>query len=136
MPTTTAAGSFVMKTWEETDYTAKDALPRLATVKAADTFSGAIEADAVVRYTIIYLTESTGSFIGMRTFSGSLEGRDGSFTVQEHGTFEGTTVTSHFDVVEGSGTGDLAGLTGRGGFTAVQGEETYPYTFEYQFGSR
>jgi hypothetical protein len=135
MTTTTAVGSFAMKTWEETDYTARDALPRLATVEAADTFSGAIEADAVVRYTIIYLTESSGSFIGMRTFTGSLEGREGSFTVQERGTFEGTTVTSRFEVIEGSGTGALTGLTGSGEFTAVQGEESYPYTFDYDLGN-
>jgi len=134
MTTQTVSGTFAMKTWNEADYTAKDALPRLATVEAADTFSGAIEADAVVRYTIIYITESAGSFVGMRTFTGAVDGRDGSFTVRELGTFEGTTVTSQFEVVEGSGTGALAGLSGSGSFTAVHGEDTYPYTFEYTLG--
>jgi hypothetical protein len=131
MTAQSATGSFVMKTWNETDYTAKEALPRLATVEAADTFSGAIEADTVVRYTIIYVTESTGSFVGMRTFTGSLDGREGSFTVREQGIFEGTTVSSRFEVVEGSGTGELVGLTGSGEFTAIQGEANYPYTFDY-----
>jgi hypothetical protein len=44
--------------------------------------------------------------------TGSLDGRSGSFVLQGDGTFDGTTARGRSNVVEGSGTGELSGLTG------------------------
>jgi len=132
--TTATTGTFAMKTWEEASYTAQDTLPRLATVQSENTFTGPVEAETVLHYVIIYLSERRGTFTGMQTFTGSVEGRSGSFTVQEEGGWDGTTVTGRFTVVPGSGTGDLAGMSGSGAYTAIHGESAYPYTFEYRLG--
>ncbi len=132
---TTTAGTFTYKNWEERFYTDEATLPKLSTVESSNTYSGVIEAETVLRYTMIYLTESRGVFTGLQTFTGTVDGRRGSFTVQEQGSWEDTTVTSEFTVIPGSGTGELAGISGSGEYRAVQGEETYPYTFEYDFGS-
>jgi hypothetical protein len=130
--TTATAGTFAMKTWEESSYTAEDAFPRLATVQSENTYSGLIEAETVLRYVIIYLSDTQGTFTGMQTFTGSVAGKAGSFTVQEEGGWDGTTVTGRYTVVPGSGTGELTGITGSGEYTAVHGESAYPYTFEYR----
>lgn len=69
----------------------------------------------------------------MEILSGSLDGREGTFVVEERGSF-GTdgTVYCSFEVVPGSGTGELTGLRGTGSFTAEHGAPSVPYTFAYE----
>ncbi|MEU9720552.1 DUF3224 domain-containing protein [Streptomyces sp. NPDC047976] len=133
MPTRTTTGHFTYADWEERPAGPADALPRLAQATVANTFSGGIEAvGTVCAYTIAYLTATTGSYSGAELLTGSLDGRKGGFALEEHGTFheDGTTRCS-FTVVPGSGTGELTGLRGAGGFLARHGEQSVSYTFEY-----
>ncbi|MGY5126626.1 DUF3224 domain-containing protein [Streptomyces nigrescens] len=41
---------------------------------------------------------------------------------------------SFFEVVPGSGTGELAGLRGTGSFTTVPGASSFPCTFRHDLG--
>jgi hypothetical protein len=57
----------------------------------------------------------------------------GSFVLQDAGTLTGKTVSGTWFVVSGSGTGQLQGLRGKGGFTAELGQHaqiTLDYWFE------
>ncbi|MFJ6718613.1 MULTISPECIES: DUF3224 domain-containing protein [unclassified Streptomyces] len=133
MPTRTATGHFTAADWEERPAGPADTLPRLAQASVANTFSGGIEAAGTrCAYTIVYSTANTGSYTGLELFTGTLDGRTGTFALEERGTFEqdGTTHCS-FEVVPGSGTGELTGLRGTGGFLARHGEPSVPYTFTY-----
>jgi hypothetical protein len=61
-------------------------------------------------------------------------GRRGSFVLQSSGTYADNTARVTWFVVPGSGTDELAGLSGQGGYTS--GHEDYPnvpYTLEYEF---
>ncbi|MEU3724136.1 DUF3224 domain-containing protein [Streptomyces sp. NPDC031705] len=134
MPTRTATGHFTFTRWEEDPAGPADVLPRLARASVANTFSGGIEAAGTTcAYTIAYLTATTGTYTGIELLTGSLDGRKGGFAVEERGTFheDGTTRCS-FEVVPGSGTGELAGLRGTGSFLARHGEPSVPYTFAYE----
>ena len=51
-----------------------------------------------------------------------LAGREGTFALQDTGTVDGSIVSGGWFVVPGSGTGQLAGLRGDGGFRASLGE--------------
>jgi hypothetical protein len=44
--------------------------------------------------------------------SGEIDGRPGSFVMEGRGTYDGTTATSTYTVIPGSGSGELAGITG------------------------
>ncbi|MFJ3878104.1 DUF3224 domain-containing protein [Streptomyces sp. NPDC090077] len=132
-PTRTATGHFSFADWEERPAGTASAAPRLAQATVSNTFSGGIEAAGTVcAYTIAYLTETTGSYSGTELLAGTLDGRAGGFALAERGTFheDGTTRCS-FEVVPGSGTGELTGLRGTGSFLARHGEPSVPYTFEY-----
>jgi hypothetical protein len=62
-----------------------------------------------------------------------LGGRSGTFVFQDEGTLKDGTVSGTWFVVPGSGTGELGGLRGEGGFTATLGEGadiTLDYWFE------
>ena len=54
--------------------------------------------------------------------TGELAGREGTFVLQDAGTVDGSIVSGDWFVVPGSGTGQLAGLRGDGGFRANLGE--------------
>ncbi|MCX5205204.1 DUF3224 domain-containing protein [Streptomyces sp. NBC_00237] len=130
---TTVSGHFTYASWDEKDVTEAGASPRVSHASVVNTFTGGIAAaDTRCEYTCAYATETTGSFNGMEYISGQLDGHEGVFVVEERGRFgEDGTVHCTFEVVPGSGTGALTGLTGKGTFVAPHGEKSVPYTFEY-----
>ncbi|NBM16585.1 DUF3224 domain-containing protein [Streptomyces sp. GC420] len=132
--TSSTTGRFTFADWKENPVGGSETLPRLAHASVTNTFSGGIEADGTIcEYSIVYVTEKTGTFTGMQVLSGRLDGRRGTFVVEERGSFEADgTVHCAFEVVPGSGTEELAGLRGTGGYTARHGEPSYPYTFGYE----
>jgi hypothetical protein len=50
----------------------------------------------------------------------TLDGRAGSFVVEEAGRFEGGLAASTLTIMDGSGTGALAGMRGAGRFHATK----------------
>ena len=122
-----ASGSFSVSSWKEDAYDEPDGpegggkLTR-ATVELA--FSGAIDGVAVVAWLMAYRADGTAHFVGLARVRGSLDGRPGSFVLENTGEFDGMVAKGEWSVVQGSGTGDLQGLTGTGGFEAGQ-EATY-----------
>ncbi|MEV3987393.1 DUF3224 domain-containing protein [Streptomyces sp. NPDC049837] len=135
MPTRTT-GRFTFADWQERTLGTGGTSPKLAHASVTNSFTGGIEAPGTLcEYTIAYLTDKTGTFAGMELLAGRLDGREGAFVVEERGSFEADgTVHCAFEVVPGSGTGDLTGLRGTGRFTARHGEPSVPYTFDYELG--
>ncbi|MFJ4243377.1 DUF3224 domain-containing protein [Streptomyces iakyrus] len=133
--TITTTGHFTFADWQERVIApGEDATPRLAHASVRNTFTGGIEAAGTsCEYSIVYVTAKTGSFSGMELLTGRVEGREGSFAVEERGFFgEDGTVHCTFEVVPGSGSGELTGLTGKGDFTARHGETAVAYRFAYE----
>jgi hypothetical protein len=131
----TTTGDFTFADWQERVIgPGEDANPRLAHASVRNTFTGGIEATGThCEYSIVYVTAKTGSFAGMELLTGHVDGREGSFAVEERGRFdEDGTVHCTFEVVPGSGSGRLTGLKGKGAFTARHGETSVAYRFEYE----
>lgn len=65
-----------------------------------------------------YVGDGTiGTFIALEHVShGTLGGRKNSFVLQHIGTFDKTSVSGKLIVVPGSGTDELAGLSGTGAY--------------------
>ncbi|MEU4898310.1 DUF3224 domain-containing protein [Streptomyces sp. NPDC044780] len=131
--TTHTAGHFTYADWKETALGEAEGGAKAAHAVVTNSFSGGIEASRTTcAYAITYLTEKTGVCCGYELLTGTLDGRAGSFVVVQHGSWgEDATVHCAFEVVPGSGTGELAGLTGSGTFSAVRGETEIPYSFDY-----
>lgn len=129
-------GHFTYANWEERALGEEGTFPRLAHAAVTNTFAGGVEAaETTCEYTIVYMTEKTGTFTGMELLTGTVDGRRGTFVVEERGTFDDRgSVHCTFEVVPGSATGELAGLGGTGEFTAEHGSPSVPYTFAYDFG--
>jgi Protein of unknown function (DUF3224) len=130
---THATGRIDVKTYEPQPYEEVDGGPNLVEIHVTETFSGDIEGEGVVRFLQAVREDGSASFVGIERVTGSIAGRPGSFLLQDAGTLEGSTVKGDWFVIPGSGTGELAGLRGEGGFEAELGQHaaiTLDYWFE------
>jgi Protein of unknown function (DUF3224) len=98
-----------------------------------ETFTGDIDGESPVRALQLKRDDKSASLVSMQRFSGKLGGRQGTFVLQGSEIVEGGKIKATWFVVPGSGTGDLAGLRGEGGFEGEFGkasEATLDYWFE------
>jgi hypothetical protein len=127
---TTAKGSFQVSKWEETTYEEIGEGSKLTKVSIVQDFSGDLDAAVAWEGQMYYRTDGTAVYNGLLRFVATLAGRDGSFVATTSGGYDGDKAATDWTVVSGSGTGDLAGMGGRGTATAGAGTEG-TYTFDY-----
>jgi uncharacterized protein DUF3224 len=128
-----ATGTITVRTYEPNPYDQPAEGPALVRIHVEEDFSGDIEGTGVAEFLQAQVSADAASFVGIERVSGSIAGRTGTFVLQDQGTLTGTRVTGRWSVVPGSGTGELAGLRGDGGFTAELGQSadiTLDYWFE------
>jgi hypothetical protein len=106
--------------------------PALARIHVEETFSGDIAGEGVVEFLQAANADGSASFVGIERVSGSVGGRAGTFLLQDTGTVEAAIVSGDWFVIPGSGTGELSGLRGEGGFQANLGEGAQVY-LDYWF---
>ncbi|MEV6755432.1 DUF3224 domain-containing protein [Streptomyces sp. NPDC051214] len=130
----TGTGTFTFSHWDEKPVAGAEGGARIAHAAVTNDFTGAIEATGTsCEYTLVYADETTGAFVGYEFIEGTLDGRAGSFVLEQRGSFGADgTITCALTVQPGSGSGELTGLTGTGAFTARHGETTVPYTLTYE----
>jgi hypothetical protein len=109
-------------TYEPVAYEQPAEGPALVRIHVEERFSGDIQGDGVVEFLQAGRADGSASFVGIERVTGTVAGKQGTFLLQDAGTVEGTVVSGEWFVVPGSGTGELAGLRGTGGFRANLGE--------------
>jgi hypothetical protein len=127
-----AVGKIEVRVWDPKPYDEPSEGPSLVRIHVEEDFSGDLEGSGVVEFLQSQRADGSASFVGIERVSGSLGGRSGTFLLQDQGTLEGTTVSGTWFVVPSSGTGELTGLRGEGGFTAQLGKAA-DITLEYWF---
>ncbi len=127
---THATGTIEMKSWEERPFAETEGTPKLARANGSDLYHGDLEGEATFEYLMLYQNDNTATYVGMERFVGRLGDREGSFALQISGTFEAGVVKAEWQVVRDSGTGELRGLRGDGGFT-WKGHHESAITFDY-----
>ena len=83
---------------------------------------------------MFYRPDGTTTYVTLMRVEGAVDGRSGTFVLQGDGTFDGKSAKGRSKVVPGSGTGDLADLTGTG--RSVSTHDDYPWmplTLRYDF---
>ena len=106
--------------------------PVLTEVHLNETFAGDIEGQSPVRALQMQRDDHSASLVSMQRFSGTLGGRRGTFVLQGSEIVEHGKIRASWFVVPGSGTGELAGLRGEGGFAGEFGRGSVG-TLEYWF---
>ena len=128
-----ATGLINVKTYVPKPYDEPTEGPKLIRISVTETFTGDIVGEGTAEFLQVVRPEGSASFVGVERVLGKIGRRSGTFVFQNEGTLEGKTVSGSWFVVPGSGTGELRGLRGDGGFTAELGQHakiTLDYWFE------
>ena len=106
--------------------------PALMELCLNETFTGGMDGESTVRALQVRRDDRSASLISMQRFSGRLGGRQGTFVLQGVGVVASGKIKATWFVVPGSGTGDLCGLRGEGGFEGEFGKGSNG-TLDYWF---
>jgi hypothetical protein len=98
------------------------ASPALMELHLNESFSGDIDGESPVRALEVLRDDKSAALVSMQRFRGKLGGRQGSFVLQGSEIVENGKIKATWFVVPGSGTGDLSGLRGEGGFEGQFGK--------------
>jgi hypothetical protein len=132
MTTKVAKGKIEVKTYNPVTYDDSKDGPKLNEIQVTETFTGDVEGEGTVRFLQAQRADGSASYCGIERVVGALDGRKGSFLLQDEGTLEGSRVKGTWFVIPGSGTGDLRGLRGDGGFEAELGQHA-SWTLKFWF---
>jgi len=107
--------------------------PALFEIHISETFTGDIDGESTVRALQVRCDDQSASFVSMQRFRGKLGGREGTFVLQGSEIVEHGKIKATWFVVPRSGTSELSGLRGEGGFQGDFGkasDATLDYWFE------
>lgn len=119
---TSAKATIAVQKYEPVAYDEQPEGTTLSKIHVEETFSGDIEGQGIVEFLQAARANGSASFVGIERVTGKLGGKSGTFLLQDNGTVESNAVSGDWFVVPGSGTGELKGLRGEGGFRANLGE--------------
>jgi len=125
-----ATGTFTIKSWDEQPFAEVEGAPKLTQARVTTTYGGDLDGEGTSTLVMAYDGDDA-SYAGYERVVGSLGGRSGSFVLRLAGGFEQGAARTDWTVVEGSGTGELAGLQGEGGYVAKQGEPEVTYELRW-----
>ena len=122
---------FRIASWDEEPFDESEDGSKLTRAHIRRSFHGDLIGTGNLMYVMSFLESGEASFTGFEKVEGSLGGRTGSFVLRHTGSYDGGKATAHYEVVSGSASGQLAGLSGSGAFSAGQAEE-HDMTLDYE----
>jgi hypothetical protein len=123
-------GTFKYTSWDENAYEELSGGRRLTRASVAQDLSGDIEGEGSAEWLMCYRPDKTATFVGLQRLTGRVGGREGSFVVESHGTYDGAQARGRWTIVPGSGTDELRDIHGEGTWQAPHGPEA---TFELDY---
>jgi hypothetical protein len=132
-----AEAAFSPKKWDEKTY--DQASPRTKMTRSSVLFeySGQVQGEGAVEYLMFYSSfdekdphRATAEYIGLIRFKGTLNGKAGTVVLEDRGAFDAATARSSLRILPGSGTEQLAGISGAG--TSVATPKSCHIELEYQ----
>jgi hypothetical protein len=117
--------TFKIESWDEMPYRELDDGSKFTRAEVVLTGPADGLASATFEGLMFYRTDGTSSYVTLMQITGTLDGRSGSFLLQGNGTFDGKAARGEYHVVEGSGTGELAALSGTA--ESVATHDDYPF---------
>ena len=106
--------------------------PVLVEIHLSESFAGDIDGKSLVRALEVRRDDGSAVLVSLQRFRGRLGGRVGTFVLQGSEIVEKGKIKATWSVVPGSGTGELAGLRGEGGFEGEFGKGSTG-TLDYRF---
>jgi hypothetical protein len=128
--TTRAKAVATVASWEENAYDEAEGIPKTSKASIKYTYDGDLSGESAAELLMVYVGEEA-EYVGLERVTATIDGRKGTFVISAVGGFKGGVASSSWNIVPGSGTGELAGLSGKGTFEAPSGNQA-TVTFEYE----
>jgi len=120
-----------LTSWDETPGFGPDApLPRLAHAEVGFGYEGQLTATSVCHYVLSYGADGAGEGVGYETVTGRRGDEEGTFVLRHTTEFGPDGVTGEATVVDGSGTGAFAGLTGSSRYQIGEGTQSWEWALQ------
>jgi len=126
-----ASGTFHVESWDEDTYGQLEGGGKLTRASVSQTFAGDIAGEGSVEYLMCALPGAVTKVLGLQRIAGRIGERSGSFVLETSAIFDGREVKGTWSVLPGSGTGELAGLSGDGTFAAPLGSDA-TFSLDYE----
>jgi hypothetical protein len=128
-----ATGSTQVKSYVAATFDEVAGAAALIEVRLTETFTGDISGEGIGRAIQAAHEDGAATFVGIERVRGSIGECDGTFLLQISGAVLHKEMRAEWFVIPGSGTGNLTGLRGDGGFKAQLGHHGsvwLDYSFE------
>jgi Protein of unknown function (DUF3224) len=107
-----ATASFDITTWDEQPYDERDGV-KLSRTRVVKAFRGEIEGESTAELLMALAGEDAAAYVGVERVTGRVNGRQGSFVYLHTATAAGGSQSASWAVLAGSGSGELAGISGQ-----------------------
>ena len=129
---THAESAFEITGWDEEDVFEADGV-RIYRVKVTKALTGDLEGTAVGWMTMAMAPGDSAAYVGFDRLDVRVDGRRGSFVVRHDALMHAGGGDAAWDIVPGSGTGDLAGISGTSTVNRRDdGSHTYAIDFDLE----
>jgi len=120
--------SFEIQSWDEAPYLEFENGAKYSKAKLMKKYSGNFNGQGQLEYLMAYNESGAAYFTGIEHFDGTIGTKTGTMSIVHQGSFENGSVTSSFEIVNGSQTGELAGISGEGKY-----QTGHSMTVEFDF---
>ena len=127
----TMKNTFEIKSWDETPYMELKDTSKYSRATLVKEYRGNMIGTGKLEYLMAYNESGTAHFVGIEHFEGSVDGKLGTFSISHEGSFKNGTVTSSFEIIEGSQTAQLSNIEGKGSYTTGH-SMVVNFDFEYK----
>jgi hypothetical protein len=126
-----ATGTFEVKLKPQTDENVGD--PTVGRMSLDKQFHGDLEGSSKGQMLAVQGdVKGSAGYVAMERVSGTLAGRKGTFALQHTGTMTRNTPELCVTVVPDSGTGELAGISGRMTINIADGKHSYEFEYSLE----
>ncbi|HEY3875622.1 MAG TPA: DUF3224 domain-containing protein [Candidatus Kapabacteria bacterium] len=133
-----ATGSFTPTKWDENTTTQILDTQKITKASVELAFKGdEIEGVAAVEWMMFYRHadekdqhKSSATYNGIIRFEGTLQGKAGSFVMEDGGTYDNGALNASLKILSDSGTGELAGISGTASYRSTP--EGMSFSIDYQ----
>jgi Protein of unknown function (DUF3224) len=122
---TRVMGEFNVMHWDERSYDDAAGQPTLKHAAVTHELTGDIEGEVSITYLMGYAPNGMARFVGLARVTGRVAEREGTFVMQDVGTFENGVAKGRWTILPGLGSGDLTGIRGDGHFASSTDSASY-----------
>ena len=134
-----ATGKFTVECWQEADLGGSLSDKSFKKVDTIYNVTGEICGKLHVVYLMYYTDlvamnpeDASAEYIGYLSFDGEIEGKKGTFVLEDCGVYENFSPSSIISIVKSSGTGGFEGVTGGGTYFSKEDEMHIELHYTFQ----